>query len=60
MNAVMGGWITWVAVAGLVLLAVVDFYNGEYQKAIEKLTAAGGLIGIGRKIEKGKLEGGQQ
>ena len=56
MNAIMGGWITWVAVTGLTLLAVVDFFNGEYQQAVEKLTAAGGLIGIGRKIEKGQAK----
>jgi len=56
MNAIMGGWVTWAAVAGFVLLAVVDIFNGEYQKAVEKLTAAGGLIGIGRKIEKGEVK----
>jgi hypothetical protein len=48
----MKGWVTWVAVAGFVLLAVVDFANGDYDAAMTKLTAAGGLIGIGRKIEK--------
>jgi hypothetical protein len=46
------GWITWVSVAGFVLLAAVDFYNGNYDQAVTKLTAAGGLVGIGRKIEK--------
>jgi len=56
MNPIMGGWVTWAAVAGFVLLAVVDIVNGEYQKAVEKLTAAGGLIGIGRKIEKGEVK----
>ncbi len=48
----MRGWVTWVSVAGFVMLAAVDLYNGDYDAAVTKLTAAGGLVGLGRKIEK--------
>jgi hypothetical protein len=50
----MKGWVTWLAVAGFSLLAVVDFYNGDYDAAMTKLAGAGGLLGIGRKIDKDK------
>lgn len=48
----MKGWKTWAAVVGLVVLAVVDFSNGDYESAMTKLASAGGLFGIGHKIEK--------
>lgn len=48
----MKGWKTWAAVVGLVVLAVVDISNGDYEAAMTKLASAGGLVGIGHKIEK--------
>lgn len=48
----MKGWKTWLAVAGLLALAVVDFYNDDLEAALTKVTAALAAIGIGHKIEK--------
>ena len=48
----MKGWKTWAAVSGLVILAVVDISNGDYEAAMTKIASAGGLVGIGHKIEK--------
>jgi hypothetical protein len=48
----MKGWKTWLACAGLVALAVVDFVNNDTQAGIEKLTGALACLGIGHKIEK--------
>jgi hypothetical protein len=50
----MKGWVTWLAVAGLSLLAVVDFCNGDYDAAMTKMAGAGGFLGLGRKIDKEK------
>ena len=48
----MKGWKTWLAVVGLVALAVVDFVNNDIQAGAEKLTAALACFGIGSKVEK--------
>ena len=48
----MKGWKTWAATVGLVILAVVDISNGDYEAAMTKLASAGGLVGLGHKIEK--------
>jgi hypothetical protein len=48
----MKGWVTWTSVAGFVLLALVDFYNGNIEGGITKITAATGFLGIGRKADK--------
>ena len=49
---VMKGWVTWLSVAGLFLLAIADLIIGDTQAATEKIVAAIGLFGIGRKFEK--------
>jgi hypothetical protein len=46
------GWKTWLAIAGLVALAVVDAINGNIETALEKIGLALGLLGLGHKIEK--------
>ena len=48
----MKGWKTWASVAGLMVLAAVDISNGDYEAAMTKFASAGGLVGIGHKIEK--------
>ena len=48
----MKGWKTWASVAGLMVLAAVDISNGDYEAALTKMASAGGLVGIGHKIEK--------
>lgn len=48
----MKGWKTWIAVCALIALAIVDISNGDYEAALTKLASAGGLVGIGHKIEK--------
>lgn len=48
----MKGWKTWLAVVALIALAIVDISNGDYEAALTKIASAGGLIGIGHKIEK--------
>lgn len=57
LNLMMGGWKTWVAVAGMVLLAVVDAANGDFDAAGSKVMAALGLVGLGHKIEKSRSGG---
>lgn len=49
----MKGYVTWIAVAGYVCLAVVDFIGGNVEQGLVKLGLAIGLFGLGRKIEKG-------
>ena len=51
---VMGGWITWCAIGGNILLAVYNLYVGNTEVGMGFLTAALALLGIGRKIEKTK------
>lgn len=53
-NMIMGGKITWLSVIGLVLMGANDIYMGEYQGGGEKIIAAIGVLGLGRKIEKTK------
>ena len=48
----MGGWVTWVAIAGTVCLAIVDFVAGATEAGAAKIAAAVAMLGIGRKIEK--------
>lgn len=50
----MKGWKTWASVAGFVILGIIDISNGDYEQAIAKFAAAGGLVGIGHKVEKGQ------
>ena len=45
------GWKTYAAAFGLVVLAIVDFANGNAGNGIEKLTAAFGLFGLRHAIE---------
>ncbi len=48
----MKGWKTWLAVAGMVILGIVDIFNGASEQGITKIVGALALIGIGHKIEK--------
>jgi len=48
----MGGWVTWAGVAGLTLLAIVDFVNGDSDAGSKKLMEVVVAIGIGRKADK--------
>lgn len=48
----MGGYITWISIACWIILSVIDLYNGQFDNAIIKITAALGFLGIGRKVEK--------
>ncbi|MDY7034540.1 MAG: hypothetical protein SV375_00030 [Thermodesulfobacteriota bacterium] len=50
----MRGWKTWVAVAGMVLLGIVDIANGQAEMGITKIVGGLGLLGIGHKVEKNK------
>lgn len=50
----MGGWVTWIGVAGLCLLAVADVVNGDIDGASTKIAGAVSAVGLGRKIEKKK------
>jgi len=54
MNLVMGGYVTWVGVAGFVLLAIVDFINWDVDAGTKKVVEIIAIVGIGRKIEKSK------
>ncbi len=47
------GWKTYVAAAGMLLLAVVDIANGNVQDGLAKLVGALGLFGLRHAIEKG-------
>jgi len=49
----MKGYVTWVAVAGYLLLAAVDFIGGNVEAGLAKVGLAVAFFGIGRKIEKG-------
>lgn len=48
----MTGWKTWAAAGGLTALAIAQWQTGDKVGAVEKLSAALALIGIGHKIEK--------
>jgi len=48
----MSGYKTWIAVIGCLLLAVYYFINGDTQQAVQYLTAAFALLGIGHKLDK--------
>ena len=48
----MKGWITWLAAACTAGLAVVSIVNGDTEAGLQQLALAGGMIGLGRKIEK--------
>jgi len=48
----MKGWITWLAAAGTAALGVVSIVNGDIEAGLQQLALAGGMIGLGRKIEK--------
>jgi len=50
----MKGWKTWMAVAGMVILGIVDILNGAAESGITKIVGALGLVGIGHKVEKQK------
>ena len=50
----MGGYKTWIAVAGAILLGIYRLMEGEVQEAMTLFTFALGLLGIGSKIEKNK------
>ena len=50
----MAGYKTWLAVAGMVILGVVEILNGATETGITKIVAALALVGIGHKIEKQK------
>lgn len=54
MKQVMGGWVTWLSVAGFAILGVVDVAMGNIPMAMTKFTAALSALGLGRKIEKAK------
>lgn len=48
----MKGWVTWLAAACTAGLGVVSIINGDTLAGFQQLAIAGGMIGIGRKIEK--------
>lgn len=48
----MKGWITWLAAACTAGLGVVSLVNGDTEAGMQQLALAGGMIGLGRKIEK--------
>ena len=48
----MKGWITWLAAACTAGLGVVSILNGDTLAGFQQLAIAGGMVGIGRKIEK--------
>jgi hypothetical protein len=48
----MGGWKTWCAAIGFVLLGIVDLVNGDNESGMQRLATAIGFIGLGHKIEK--------
>lgn len=48
----MGGYITWIAIACMLILAAVDLYNGQTDAASKKIIEALGAFGLGRKVEK--------
>nr|BDD47313.1 hypothetical protein 16 [bacterium] len=50
----MRGWKTWMAVAGMVLLAIVEIADGQIDAGITKIIMALGTVGIGHKVEKNK------
>jgi len=52
MKLPMGGYITWIAVIGTILLGIVDFYNGDTEGGLQKLAGAVALVGIGKKVEQ--------
>ena len=53
----MKGWITWLAAACTAGLGVVSIVNGDIDAGLQQLVLAGGMIGLGRKIEKNGLFG---
>ena len=48
----MGGWKTWIAVAGTVLLGISDIYEGRMDAGVQKFVAAMALAGVGHKLDK--------
>ena len=48
----MKGYVTWIGVAGLVLSAAYDLYQGDVDSAMTKFASAIGLLGIGRKADR--------
>jgi hypothetical protein len=54
MTPLMGGYVTWMGVAGLAILALVDFINNDIDAGTRKIVEIVALVGIGRKIEKSK------
>jgi len=48
----MKGWITWLAAACTAGLGLVSVVNGDTETGLQQLAFAGGMIGLGRKIEK--------
>ena len=48
----MKGWKTWLAVAGLTALGLVDIFSGQTEIGITKIVGAIGMLGLGHKIEK--------
>ena len=50
----MGGYVTWISIAALLLQAIVDFYNGDVEGGSGKVTMAITAYGLGRKIERSK------
>lgn len=48
----MKGWKTWLAFVCFLVLAVIDYINGDAQAAMEKISFATALVGLGHKLEK--------
>ena len=65
MNKIMGGWVTWTSALSMALTGigtVISSINFEtwtigegFNEGIVMITAALGMIGIGRKVEKSKI-----
>lgn len=50
----MGGWKTWLAVAGMTALGVADIMGGDFEGGITKFVYAVGGVGLGNKLDKAK------
>ncbi len=64
MNKIMGGWVTWTSAIAMfftgvgTVLASIDFetftLKEGFNQGVAMIVMAGGMVGIGRKVEKVK------
>jgi len=53
----MGGWKTWAAAIGAVVLGVYEIADGRAEEGLGHIVFGFGLVGLGHKIEKNGLDG---